>query len=95
MLIALPNRDFTWTLTLFMPHEKFQMLDESEKVIKFFQENFPDIVPYIGSENLKKDFFIDKPNSLITIKCDKFHYRKALLIGDAAHALVPFYGQGS
>lgn len=95
MLIALPNKDNSWTVTLFMPVEKLKQLKEPDMVVKFFEEVFPDVIPLIGVENIKKDFFNHENNSMVTIKCSKFHYKKGLLIGDAAHAIVPFYGQGN
>lgn len=94
MLIALPNQDHSWTVTLFMPFDEFKSIDSRDKLLKFFNNTFSDVIPFIGIDNLVTDFFKYKPNSLITIKCDKFYYKNCLLIGDAAHAIVPFYGQG-
>ncbi|HEV7782126.1 MAG TPA: NAD(P)/FAD-dependent oxidoreductase [Chitinophagaceae bacterium] len=96
MLIALPNLDKTFTCTLFFPFEgeaSFSKLDTEEKVKTFFQKTFPDAVPLMPG--YVKDFFNNPTSSLVTIKCfpwvreDKF-----ALIGDAAHAIVPFFGQG-
>ncbi len=96
MLIALPNFDKSFTCTLFFPFEgplSFSNLDSKEKVEDFFKTNFADVIPLMP--NYVEDFFANPTSSLVTVKCypwireDKF-----ALIGDAAHALVPFFGQG-
>jgi len=96
MLIALPNLDGSFTCTLFFPFEgplSFQNLDTEEKVTRFFRDNFNDIMPLIP--DLVQQFFRNPTSSLVTVKCypwtrgDRF-----ALIGDAAHAIVPFFGQG-
>jgi len=96
MLIALPNIDGSFTCTLFFPFEgtpSFASLDTKEKVQEFFNNTFADIVALMPG--LTDDFFNNPTSSLVTVKCypwvidDKF-----ALIGDAAHAIVPFFGQG-
>ena len=96
MLIALPNMDGSFTCTLFFPFEgeiSFETLDTKEKVATFFKETFADAYPLMPT--LSEDFFHNPTSSLVTVKCfpwvreDKF-----ALIGDAAHAIVPFFGQG-
>ncbi|HOZ77639.1 MAG TPA: NAD(P)/FAD-dependent oxidoreductase [Ferruginibacter sp.] len=96
MLIALPNMDGSFTCTLFFPFEgeiSFETLDTKEKVATFFKETFADAYPLMPT--LTEDFFHNPTSSLVTVKCfpwvreDKF-----ALIGDAAHAIVPFFGQG-
>jgi kynurenine 3-monooxygenase len=95
MMIALPNQDRTWTVTLFMPFENFAEIKSSEKLLSFFEIFFADSIPLIGEERLIKDFFKTKPQHLVAVKCNPYHISsKALLIGDAGHAVVPFYGQG-
>lgn len=96
MLIALPNLDGSFTCTLFFPLEgplSFQNLDTDEKVRRFFEDNFPDFVPLIP--DLEQQFFRNPTSSLVTVKCYPWvRQDKFALIGDAAHAIVPFFGQG-
>ena len=96
MLIALPNPPGDFTLTLFMPSEgevSFATLDTREKVGAFFDEQFPDVVPLIPD---LVDTFLHNPVGILgTVRCSHWHDEdKVLLIGDAAHAVVPFHGQG-
>lgn len=96
MLIALPNLDGTFTVTLFFPFKgnpSFEMLDSKEKVKSFFSEIFPDAVPLLPT--LEEDFFQNPTGSLVTVRSFPWSFEnKLVLIGDAAHAIVPFYGQG-
>ncbi|XP_076460319.1 kynurenine 3-monooxygenase-like [Babylonia areolata] len=95
MMIALPNLDKSFTANLFMPFEQFNSLQTEDQLVDFFRETFPDAVPLLGESNLKKTFFESKAQSLVTVKCQPYHVGdKAVIIGDAAHAMVPFYGQG-
>jgi kynurenine 3-monooxygenase len=96
MMIALPNTDGTFTCTLFLPFEgeiSFEKLKTEENVRAFFKTQFPDAVPMMPT--LIEDFFNNPTSSLITTHISSWHYQdKSALIGDAAHAIVPFYGQG-
>jgi kynurenine 3-monooxygenase len=96
MLIALPNIDGSFTLTLFFPYDgevSFTSLDTDEKVLAFFQKTFPDTLPLIP--NLIKDYNENPTADLVTMRCSPWHYQdKICLMGDASHAIVPFYGQG-
>lgn len=96
MLIALPNLDGSFTCTLFFPFHgefSFETLDSERSVLEFFEMQFPDAVPLMPT--LLEDFFANPTGSLVTIKCDPWSVEaKALLLGDAAHAIVPFFGQG-
>ena len=96
MLIALPNLDGSFTCTLFMPFEganSFEKLTDVKSVEEFFLKNFPDTINAI--QNLTDDFFKNPTSSLVTMQCYPWTYQdKVALIGDACHAIVPFYGQG-
>lgn len=96
MMIALPNPDGNFTCTLFLPFEgekSFENLKTDEQVQRFFEEEFPDAVPLMPT--LLSDFKTNPVSSLVTVKCFPWTFdEKIALIGDAAHAIVPFYGQG-
>lgn len=96
MLIALPNLDGSFTCTLFYPTEgeqSFAAMHSAELVLEFFQREFPDAVPLMPS--LVEDYFNNPVGSLVTIRCKPWHVGgKAVVMGDAAHAIVPFFGQG-
>ena len=96
MFIALPNLNGSFTCTLFMPFEgenSFAELDSIDKVKAFFETHFPQVNEQIS--NLTKDFFNNPTSALVTTKCFPWTYwDKVALVGDSAHAIVPFYGQG-
>jgi kynurenine 3-monooxygenase len=96
MLIALPNLDGSFTCTLFFPYkgkDSFESIKDKKQCLNFFKRVFPDVVPLMPG--LLDDFFSNPTGSLVTVKCFPWTVEdKACLIGDAAHALVPFYGQG-
>jgi kynurenine 3-monooxygenase len=100
MMIALPNTEGSFTVTLFYPNEgpeSFASLTTREAVTAFFAKNFSDAVPLMPG--LLDDFFSHPTGSLVTVKCGRWDAAhrgggSALLIGDAAHAIVPFFAQG-
>jgi len=95
MMIALPNPDGSFTCTLFFPFEgklSFSALKTPADITTFFQTTFPDAVALMP--DLLKDYNEHPTGSLVTIQCYPWVRNKTLLIGDAAHAIVPFYGQG-
>jgi kynurenine 3-monooxygenase len=97
MFIAIPSLDKSFTSTLFLPESRFKQLDaHPESLITFFEDNFPGVVPDLISEaDIKKQYNENPHLPLISIKCNPYHYSSSVVIlGDAAHAMVPFYGQG-
>jgi kynurenine 3-monooxygenase len=97
MVIALPNLDGSFTVTLFLSYDEgeynFNNLTTPEIVMEFFQKEFPDALELMP--NLVEDFFENPTAPLGTVKCSPWHYKgNTLLMGDSAHAIVPFYGQG-
>ncbi len=96
MMIALPNFDGSFTCTLFLAHtgaNSFEQLTDEQLLLEFFQKNFADAIPLMP--NLTADFFANPTGNLGTVKCFPWNVGgKALLLGDSAHAIVPFYGQG-
>jgi kynurenine 3-monooxygenase len=96
MMIALPNPDGSFTCTLFWEFEgprSFATTKTDDDVRRFFEEEFPDAVQLMP--NLLEDFKTNPTGSLMTIRCAPWFYSdKVCLVGDAAHAVVPFYGQG-
>ncbi|MDB5202459.1 MAG: FAD-dependent monooxygenase [Ferruginibacter sp.] len=96
MMIALPNTDGSFTCTLFFPFEgdpSFESLSDETKLREFFEINFSDAMNRMPT--LVDDFFSNPTGSLVTVKCFPWiRENKFALIGDAAHAIVPFFGQG-
>jgi len=96
MVIALPNADGSFTCTLFLPYEgavSFEKIKTDADILDFFQTYFPDTIPLMPT--LFQDFHQNPTSSLVTVKCNPWQWQnRILLIGDAAHAIVPFYGQG-
>jgi kynurenine 3-monooxygenase len=96
MLIALPNIDGTFACILFLPFEgenSFETLRGAAEVTEFFARYFPDAISLMPK--LVENYFANPVGSMVTIKCSPWHVGgKALLLGDSAHAIVPFFGQG-
>lgn len=96
MMIALPNFDGSFTCTLFLAHtgeNSFEQIADEKSLLAFFETNFSDVVPLMPA--LVADYFANPVGNLGTIKCFPWNVRgKSLLLGDSAHAIVPFYGQG-
>jgi len=97
MLIALPNMDGSFTVTLFLSYSEgsynFDNLITKEKIIEFFEKDFPDTLALIP--DVLKEFENNPTGKLGTVKCYPWAYKgNTLLLGDSSHAIVPFYGQG-
>jgi kynurenine 3-monooxygenase len=96
MLIALPNIDGTYGCILFLPFEgpdSFEQLNTAPEVFDFFQARFPDVVPLMP--DLANNFLGNPTGAMVTVKCSPWHVEgRTLLLGDSAHAIVPFFGQG-
>jgi kynurenine 3-monooxygenase len=96
MLIALPNLDGSFTCTLFFPFEgkdSFESIKNEADLLEFFNRVFPDVPPLMP--NLAEDYFSNPTSSLVIVRCEPWnHEDKVMLMGDSAHAIVPFYGQG-
>jgi kynurenine 3-monooxygenase len=96
MMIALPNFDGSFTCTLFQAfagENGLENLKDEASLMKFFEKNYPDAIPLMP--NLVDEFFTNPTGNLGTIKCFPWNIGgKSLLLGDSAHAIVPFYGQG-
>lgn len=95
MMIALPNPDGSFTCTLFFPFDgspSFSQLRTDAEVSMFFESTFPDAVKLMPT--LLEDYNANPTSSLVTVRCYPWIKNNTLLIGDAAHAIVPFFGQG-
>ena len=95
MMIALPNLDGSFTCTLFAPYRgenSFETIQNPNEAELYFRKHFPTALAHLPG--LKKDFFENPIGSLVTMKCFPWVHKHTALIGDAAHAVVPFYGQG-
>jgi kynurenine 3-monooxygenase len=97
MFIALPNTDKSFTCTLFAPVDTFNTLasGDDSNLIKFFNKHFPDLTTHIAPTSLTTQFRQNPHLPLISLQCNPHHYTSsAVILGDAANAMVPFYGQG-
>lgn len=97
MLIALPNLDGSFTLTLFMQYTgegySFNSITTQQEIMEFFKAEFPDVIPHIP--DLVKQYQENPAPPLGTVRCSPWAaYGASLILGDASHAIVPFYGQG-
>ena len=95
VMIAQANQDSTFTITLFMPLKVFESIKTEEDLVTFFRKYFPDSVDKIGVERLVQDYFHNPVGRMISVKCrPQYMADSTVILGDAAHAVVPFYAQG-
>lgn len=95
MLIALPNLDGSFTVTLFLQFKgalSFENLNSDQEIMAFFKKYFPSALTHMP--DLLGEFRKNPSSSLVTVRCKPWHYENVCLLGDSAHAIVPFYGQG-
>jgi kynurenine 3-monooxygenase len=97
MLIGFPNLDGSFTCSWHIPFEgelSFDSVKTEADLLRLFERSFPDAIPHMP--NLVSEFFANPPTSMVTIKCSPWSFQdKVALIGDAAHAIYPSYGQGA
>ncbi len=96
MMIALPNRDGSFTCTLFLPFDgenSFASLQTAAEVERFFACVFPDALPLLP--DVAGQYSTNPTGSMVTIRCSPWRHRRVVLLGDACHAVVPFHGQGA
>ncbi|KAH0561965.1 hypothetical protein GP486_003328 [Trichoglossum hirsutum] len=97
MFIAIPSRNHSFTCTLFLPSHEFSYLSSIPILVEpFFKQHFPGVIPsLITPEALQQQFAQNPHLPLVSVKCTPYHYAAScVILGDAAHAMVPFYGQG-
>lgn len=95
LMLCTANWDKTFNIVIFMKFETFSSLKSDDEAVEFFKKHFPDALALVGEKNLRSSFPTWSPHPMVTIKCSPYHIEdKALIMGDAAHAMLPFLAQG-
>jgi kynurenine 3-monooxygenase len=95
MFIAIPSPDKSFTCTLFAPDSVFATLTTPATLLSFFSRDYASVVDLVGADSLCTQFFANQHLPLVSIRTAPYHYSsRCVILGDAAHAMVPFYGQG-
>ncbi|KAJ7205263.1 FAD/NAD-binding domain-containing protein [Mycena pura] len=93
-MVALPNKDKTFICALFAPKTVFDVLQSPGALSPFFKKFFPDLLLLLGEKHLERELQNNPRSHLITTKANPYHKGCVVILGDAAHSMVPFYGQG-
>ncbi|KAJ7134993.1 FAD/NAD-binding domain-containing protein [Mycena crocata] len=93
-MVAMPNTNKSFTCALFAPRSIFDTLQYSDTLVPFFKSYFPDLLSLLGEKQLLHEFQRNPRSQLITTKANPYHKNSVIILGDAAHSMVPFYGQG-
>ncbi|KAJ6520350.1 FAD/NAD-binding domain-containing protein [Mycena sanguinolenta] len=93
-LVAMPNKNKSFTCALFAPKAIFENLQYPDTLIPFFKTHFPDLLSVLGEKQLVLELQRNPRSQMITTKANPYHLGAVIIIGDAAHSMVPFYGQG-
>ncbi|KAF7337739.1 FAD/NAD(P)-binding domain-containing protein [Mycena sanguinolenta] len=93
-LVAMPNKNKSFTCALFAPKDVFDNLQSPDTLVPFFKTHFPDLLSVLGEKQLVLELQRNPRSQMITTKANPYHLGAVIIIGDAAHSMVPFYGQG-
>ncbi|KAJ7508577.1 FAD/NAD-binding domain-containing protein [Mycena galericulata] len=93
-IVAMPNKNKSFTCALFAPRSLFDNFQNPATLVPWFKENFPDVLSLLGEKRLLLEFQQNPRSQLVTTKANPYHKDSVIILGDSAHSMVPFYGQG-